>query len=302
MINTIFMLLLSSLSIIWTIPLVICSLFWCQLYKINNQQKVILAMKKLPKRSTIMEDDSPRGWIWGWPYIGYVMDSTSSGQYGTSSNIEIYIMTTNKYYNSLTIHNAGDEPDGAPETVEIFDRIGNYFNLRYTKRKLDVKKYSPRKNQQPAIDKIIGHYKTNSSTVAFLHGEPGSGKSMISLLIAKELKGSLCDTFNPTDPGDDIALIYNKVCPTKDSPLVLVFEEVDIMIGNIHYDKMNVSKHNPIQCKNKTEFNRFMDRIDRGIFPNLLLIMTSNKAPEFIDLLDQSYIREGRVNLRIKID
>lgn len=304
MINTIFVLFLSSLSIIWTIPLVICGLFRCQLYKITNQQKVILAMKKLPNRSTIMADDSPRGWIWGWPYIGYVIDSTSTGQYGSSSNIEIYILTTKKFYNSLIIHNTtGDaEPEEGPIMIEIFDRIGNFFYLRYMKRKLNVKKYLPHKNQQPAVNKIIEHYNENASTVAFLHGKPGSGKSMIPLLIAKELKGSLCDTFNPTDPGDDIALIYNKVCPTKEAPLILVLEEVDIMICNIHYDKLAISKHNPIQCKNKTDFNRFMDRIDRGIFPNLLLVMTSNKTPEFIDQLDSSYLRDGRVNLRLGID
>ena len=39
------------------------------------------------------------------------------------------------------------------------------------------------------------------------------------------------------------------------------------------------------------------DQIDRGVYPFLIVVLTTNKTPEFIRSLDPSYIREGRVNL-----
>ncbi len=44
-----------------------------------------------------------------------------------------------------------------------------------------------------------------------IHGDPGSCKSMIPILLAKELNGYLFDSYNPTEPGDDIA---NTIMPT----------------------------------------------------------------------------------------
>ena len=60
---------------------------------------------------------------------------------------------------------------------------------------------------------------------------------MIPTLIAKDMGGSFCDTFDPTRPGDSLSELYSKVFPSKENPLVLVFEEFDIMIEKIHHDK-----------------------------------------------------------------
>lgn len=108
----------------------------------------------------------------------------------------------------------------------------------------------------------------------------------------------LCDTFNPTDPGDDIGLIYSTIMPTEDRPLILVLEEFDILINKIHHNMIQPHKHIPIQIKDKTSWNTFFDRIDRGLYPNMIFILTSNIDPEYIDRLDKSYLRNGRVNGR----
>ena len=52
----------------------------------------------------------------------------------------------------------------------------------------------------------------------------------------------------------------------------------------------------PISVQNKTGWNRMLDEIGRGLYPHLILLMTSNRDPAFIRSLDPSYIREGRVN------
>jgi hypothetical protein len=40
-----------------------------------------------------------------------------------------------------------------------------------------------------------------------------------------------------------------------------------------------------------------LDEIHIGMYPHMILLLTSNKSPEFIRELDPSYIREGRVDL-----
>ena len=47
----------------------------------------------------------------------------------------------------------------------------------------------------------------------FINGKPGTGKSMISILLAKHFNGPLIKTFNPTDPGDEINKLYSEINP-----------------------------------------------------------------------------------------
>jgi hypothetical protein len=44
-----------------------------------------------------------------------------------------------------------------------------------------------------------------------------------------------------------------------------------------------------------------LDSIQRGMYPNIILILTSNRAPEYIHSLDPSYIRKGRVDLTFEM-
>jgi Cdc6-like AAA superfamily ATPase len=86
--------------------------------------------------------------------------------------------------------------------------------------------------------------------------------------------------------------------PTEEKPLILVLEEFDILINKIHHNLIQMHKHIPIQVKDKTSWNTLFDRIDRGLYPNLIVLLTSNVNPEYVDNLDKSYLRQGRVNNR----
>ncbi len=185
--------------------------------------------------------------------------------------------------------------------IKFYERQGNFFWLTYNNRDINVEKYVARENQKVVISNLKKEYKKSSNVVSVIHGDPGSGKSMIPILLAKELNGYLCDSYNPTDPGDDIAIIYNTIMPSVEKPLILVLEEFDIIIHRIHNNLIQAHKHIPIQVKDKTSWNTLLDRIDRGLYPNMFLLLTSNSDPSVIDKLDSSYLRKGRVTSRYNL-
>ena len=40
-----------------------------------------------------------------------------------------------------------------------------------------------------------------------------------------------------------------------------------------------------------------MDKIEYGMFPYVIFIMTSNKQKKYIDSFDKCYLRDGRINI-----
>lgn len=297
MLNIVFALVLSTIAILWTLPLILGHVFGLQLFRITASSKVMQVLNKLPKRATILEDDRTRGFIYGWPYIGYINESTSSGSNGSTKSTELYVFTTHKFYNAISDQNNADKKD----FITIYERQNNFFCLDYIKRQFDCTRFIPYTSQAHAILAIKSVFHEKKSCVCILWGQPGSRKSMIGTLLAKELKGSYCDSSNFTDPGDNLALIYNIVNPSDKNPLVIMMEEFDVIINKIHNGQINPHRHIPVQITSKTTWNTFFDKIDRGLYPHLILLLTSNKNPTEIDKLDSSYIRDGRVNLRIEI-
>jgi hypothetical protein len=43
------------------------------------------------------------------------------------------------------------------------------------------------------------------------------------------------------------------------------------------------------------------DRIDRGLYPNMIVLLTTNTDPALIDAMDKSYLRQGRINCRFEL-
>ena len=91
--------------------------------------------------------------------------------------------------------------------------------------------------------------------------------------------------------------MYTKINPTPESPLVLLMDEIDILITSIHNNTITLNKRFPIAVYNKITWNKMLDKIDYGLYPNLLLIMCSNKPYKEIQELDATYLRQGRVDL-----
>jgi len=297
----------SCLSIIWTLPFIFLIMFGIKLHKITNKKYIPMVFTRIGKNSSYTEDSNPRGWIWGKYYIGYIIENLDSTNNVSSKSYNIFIVCSNKFFKELIdpdskimkkYQDEKDNDDDKKNKIKFYERYGNYFWLQYNSREINTEHFITKQNQQNIINLIKDDYKKRKNNVSIIYGDPGSGKSMVSILLAKEMNGYLCDTFNPTDPGDDIGLIYSTIMPTEDRPLILVLEEFDILINKIHHNMIQPHKHIPIQIKDKTSWNTFFDRIDRGLYPNMIFILTSNIDPEYIDRLDKSYLRNGRVNGR----
>ena len=83
--------------------------------------------------------------------------------------------------------------------------------------------------------------------------------------------------------------------------MVVVLEEFDIMVQQIHHGKIQNHKYVPTNITDKPSWNQFFDRFDRKYYPWVILVLTSNVSPFVIDSLDSSYIREGRVNQTFEV-
>ena len=156
---------------------------------------------------------------------------------------------------------------------------------------------------EPGLVKDIKNiYDDKNQAVVHLHGKPGSGKSAMGFLLAKQMNGTVCKTFNPTEPGFDIEQLYAHVNPTKQLPLILIFDEVDVILEKIHHNKIEIHKSIPIPVKDKQGWNSFMDDIAFKMYPYLILVMTSNKSADYVDQMDSSYLRLGRVDNKYKLE
>jgi len=268
------------------------------------------------KFASIWNNDEPEGWIIGKWYIGYVLKS--QGSRGDTS-MELFILCRKKYYNvnisktdveesDNTYDNSNGTQRQKAKNITFYEREGNaYWNLIYIQRQIACTALIPRDYQQSIIEKIHQDYKERSYSVVLLHGEPGKGKSMIPYFLAKYMlqqeykKISLVDTFKPSQPGDKFSTLYTKVFPSKDSPLIVVIEEIDIMMAKIHSNTVTQHRDIPTLITNKIEWNMFLDRFDRGLYQHVIFIMTTNKSDTYFDELDASYMRVNRVNIKCKV-
>ena len=78
-------------------------------------------------------------------------------------------------------------------------------------------------------------------------------------------------------------------------PLIIAFDEIDGALEEIHRG-IPSHKNLKIQVQNKQGWNQMLDEIQMGFYPHLVVIMTTNKSPDFIRRLDDSYIRQHRVD------
>lgn len=184
----------------------------------------------------------------------------------------------------------------------MYSRTGNYCHLRYPKSMLNCTKLFATDSQTTIINEVVSFYQNNKNCVIMISGNPATGKSTMGTLIAKELNGSLCDTFNPTNPGDNLRNVYNQVEPKFEKPLILLIDEFDVLLRSFHNNQVVLHKNIPTEVYNKTTWNRLFNKISQEQFPNLIVILTTNLTRETIEEeFDKSYIREGRFNFYYKL-
>jgi Cdc6-like AAA superfamily ATPase len=301
---TILLLFIStSIYIIWSMPLLALLPFGITLNKLSGR-KLAQFLTKHVSYASIYSNNEPGGWICGKGFIGYIHESVS--QHGASTK-DLYIFIGTKRLKQLT---EGSEINEIPKKrITFIERDGFFWNLTYPERLIDPPTELAWPWQTKVINEIIEYWQQNKYATVLLTGASGTGKSHVPLQLCSALlqthnKVTLVDTWNPTEPGDTLASIYNKVNPSFDEPLVVVLEEIDGLIFAMHNNNIQISKSfpTPIQIKNKTDWNQFLDRFDRKMYLGVILCFTSNKPLKWFNDIDSSYMRPGRINIQCEID
>ena len=272
---------------------------------IQNDEEKIKKIFRFLDKNTISTRTSfqygkvyPSGYFIGWGSAGYY----SMGDRSEGSSSSIHIFTTRAFFDRLT---ANDEIVLKPtshvvkekESITLYGRSGNYMTLYYTRRTLDVSDLVAQGDQVYIIADIMKQYKKKGRATVFIHGICGAGKSTLGLLLAKELGGSFCHTFNPTTPGDSLHNLVREAEEFSDEnkkPLVIVLEEANTLIRQIHANEIGLHKNIQTSVYNKSTYNTFMD--DMALYKNVILILTSNEGVDQVNAIDPCYLRKGRVD------
>ena len=241
----------------------------------------------------------PCGTFIGWNCCGYYTIGDPSD--GLSSSASIHIITTRTFFDRLTANdeivlNSMNTNPVKKDSITLYGREGPYTLVYYSRRTLDVTTLTPQGDQSKIVSDIVSIFSKKNRATVFIHGVCGAGKSTIGLLLAKQLNGSFCHTFNPTMPGD---LLHNLVRSSDihdndEKPIVVVIEEVNTLIRQIHANEVVLHKNVQTSVYNKSTYNTFMD--DMILYKNVILILTSNESLEDISALDPCYLRRGRVD------
>ncbi len=288
----------------WVMIFLVTQLFGVRLYVVKDKDIALRIQKRLTNSSHVADAGKGYGYSVGrWYFTSVTIERNEYGD-----KYDIWMIATAASFETLTSENGaallvdGQNPDVpvARKAMTVFDRVGSFTNVWFKRRNIILPEVEPRPEQTAVMDAICAHQEKRAHTVVFLHGPPGSGKSMIGIMLARRMGAAYCNTLKPWQPGDMLADLYAEAEPTAEKPLVLAFDEFDGALMAIH---VGIPSHKavPISVSDKAGWNKFLDEIDRGMFPHLVLVLTSNRDPAFIRALDPSYIREGRVDLTFAV-
>jgi hypothetical protein len=251
----------------WTLIFLFLRFVGIQQYRLTKAEECSRIQKRLGNRfSEIGDGGKGQGWSVGKWYIAHIQK--------LSGNDLVWMITTAKIFDEL-VKEIGDVEVWCPITeqpvkkIKIIQRTGPFAHPWYRENKISLA-LKPRDEQEVVIEAIIAQHKDAEHTVAFIWGNPGAGKSMIGLLLANTLSGTYCNTFSPWNPNDTLTYLYSECEPTAESPLIVVFDEIDMNLIRI---KAGITPHKdfPIAVQDKTGWNRMLDEIQRGIFPHLII-------------------------------
>jgi hypothetical protein len=136
------------------------------------------------------------------------------------------------------------------------------------------------------------------SRVVVLMGNPGTGKSLSTRILALMLDAVLTDSFNPGESKNSPASLI-RLYGTSTRAFIMVLEEFDGILKNIMTGKAPAQAN----VKTKSDWNRMLDTWKRKL--NGILVLTTNLDESRLLTLckdDTSFLRKGRVDLVLRFD
>lgn len=309
-----FLYILGFISYNFNIALIcfICISFWRSITHINSiidehncdklLKYIIKNSKYIQSHSINLNEKIPLGLCFNKNFIALIKSETISNQRKTK--VEYFITFIGKLPEEIKINQPIENTSSnsnKKDSISVMMRQASYYDSKFviTPQKFN---YKATKKQIKIINSIVSHYESTSNKVGkyLIHGDSGTGKSFISKLIAKKYNCPLTFQIKLDQPGNTISAVYstlNKNDPDeKDKPLIVLLDEWDIMIKNIH-DGKNYKPHEWLitEVYNKETYNTFLSETTQ-MFQNVIYIMTMNSDINDINKLDKSYLREGRID------
>lgn len=273
--------------------------FHIYLYEIIERETCLQIQKNITYSTHKTSEKGAYGYCFGRWFFGYVNRSYGDWSITLLANEQTFKRLTQTQQVEETVklnYTSLEKEENNPTNLRLIKKGGTFGNSYFSKREVEVGFLEPLPQQQTILEQIQLNQERFGYSIVFLHGPPGTGKSMIAHILAQRAKGHLFTNLNLVEPGTVFDELYTFASPTKSKPLIVLLDEVDILLKQIHEQKVLMHKHYPSQIQDKSGWNRFLDSIQIGLFPNLILLMTSNKSPEEINKLDPCYLRENRVD------
>jgi hypothetical protein len=285
-------------SIPWSFIFLFTQYFGIRSYMIRKREECASIQKNLGACSQITDGKSS-GYSVGYWYLAYVSTSDLDETY-------VWLIATKESYEALSkekeisISFESNDEECDKEPITVLDRYGSNTNVYYRQRSLKIS-VTPRPLQKIVLNDIKALLDRKKSAVILLHGPPNVGKTMLSLIAANEFSGSYCNSLSPWEPGDSITGLYTDTEVSEKNPLIVALDEVDSAIEQIH---TGISPHKDvkIRVRNKAGWNKMLDEIQKGFYPHIVFIMTTNRTPDFFNRLDSSYMAPHRVDKIYRIE
>lgn len=294
----------------WSLLMLPLSALGIKVYQLRDRETCTRVQKRLAFGTHTTEDGLAQGYSVGRWYVAHC--NTNRGPHDAFS---VWLVATEGSYKALSQETV-TEPyeDGAadgtfvkaacssaPSSLQIYERSGSLASCWYRKRLVPLQKMQPRPAQQQILDAILSLYRRQRHAVAYVYGPAGTGKSMLGPFLANALGANFCNTLRPWEPGCSLADLYLDSDASEKMPLVLAMDEIDCALIQIHAG-IPAHKAIPIAVRDKSGWNRLFDEVSRGMFPFLVILLTSNKCAAFVNDLDPSYLRPGRVDLTVALE
>jgi hypothetical protein len=281
---------------------------YTEIYYINSKTDDVNTerlMKHIKEHLTFVQnyfifegEKEPYGYCFSWKhkFVAHINQSSGTGM-GSKKTTQI------TFIGDLPEDIKKDEPSkvDVEEVLELY-LARAYYNDMPQLVKLPFSGFEPKKRQLEIMKQIKDIYDDSKFNICrtLIYGDPGKGKSFIGKLLAKELDTKLCFDLNVLEPGNGLMTLWRSACPKKETPLIVQIDEFDVLIKNIHNNEVD-SEHKWLRrlVYDKQTFNTFMSEYVNCL-PNIIYIFTMNSSKEDIDKLDESYLRENRMDLVVK--